>query len=151
MANRLPAVVDTVAAAAAVADVWPGPKDTDTHEDPTADANLHAINETNVLSGQPKRQKEREREREGGFKWSKVKSRLLLLLLLLVGWAKTTMTTATTTTADDVTCVADNAPGLIHSSAYICMYICMPMYVCICSLRKKTKNFVLKSSQSPKT
>lgn len=66
MANKLPAVADTVAAAAAaaVADVWPGPKDTDTHEDPTADANLHAINETNVLSGQPKRQKGRERERE---------------------------------------------------------------------------------------
>lgn len=89
-----------------------------THEAPAADANLHAINETNVLSGQ---RKERANEREsmelsdepaGCFYLGGPRQRMKTKTKTK---KKTTMTATATTTANDVTCVADNAPGLIHS------------------------------------
>lgn len=76
--------------------------------------------------------KGRERRQGGQVKWSGVKSRLRLP----VGWAKTLTATAT---AGDVTCVADNAPDLIHTRPHrhrltytqvTYMNVCMSFSLC---------------------
>lgn len=140
MGNRLAGAAERdrdnrlTVAVVVVVDVWPELKDMrTTHDAPAADANLHAINETNVLSGQSEAKRERrasERERmvelsdepAGCFYLGGPRQRQPLKTKTKTETKKK----KTTTAANDVTCVADNAPGLIHSYVYI---VCTHAYV----------------------